>query len=599
MSYVSFSLKYRPRNFDDVIGQQHVAKTLKNALANDRVAHAYLLTGPRGTGKTTTARILAAALNCEHGPTPDPCGTCDMCKSIIAGNAMDVIEMDAASNRGIDDIRELREKVKFAPATGRYKVYILDEAHMLTTDANNALLKTLEEPPSHVIFVLLTTELNKIIPTILSRCQHFQLRSIALGNIVDVLRSIADKEKISVADAALTAIAHAADGALRDAQSIFDQVVAYADGDITLEVVNEVLGVTDRQLLSRITDRIVAADVAGCFSCVDTAIAEGRDLVRLVEDLTVYMRDLLRLQIGGEAAESLRTSSEATEEMRSQCQALGEQRLLAAVGSLAELQSQLKRSSQHALLVEIGLAELCEPAATTTAAATAQPAQQQPPPAHQDKRGQAVQPAQQATQAATETPAGTQPVATDEPLNLSLIAAHWTEMPAEFNRMGNASLNAMMQDQDMSPVALTGNTLTVGFVNEFRFSRVETAYKDAVEAAASRLFGRPLQVTCRLFESTDELTQAADAARQGSVQPPPENEAQPPAEETAEETAEVETPMAASDTEGEAPTEQDLAAADSAAPTTGDEAVAQTLTLFPGSTELTGDDEETPGEGEN
>ena len=596
MSYVSFSLKYRPRSFDDVIGQQHVAQTLKNALANDRVTHAYLLTGPRGTGKTTTARILAAALNCEHGPTPNPCGECDMCKAIVAGNAMDVIEMDAASNRGIDDIRELREKVKFAPAVGRYKVYILDEAHMLTTDANNALRKTREEPPGHVVFILLTTELNKIIPTVLSRCQHFQLRSIALRDIIGGLRSLADKEEIEVDDGALAAIADAADGAMRDAQSIFDQVVAYADGGISLEVVNEVLGVTDRELLSRIADQIVAADVAGCFGCVDTAIAEGKDLVRLVEDLTVYMRDLLRLQICGEAVEGLRTSTEATEEMRSQCEALGEERLLDAVGSLAELQSQLKRSSQHGLLVEVGLAQLCRPAAAAAPAA-------QRPPAPQEGPGQAAQPAQQARPAASARPAAGPVVSPDEPLTLKLIAANWNQISGEFNRMGNPSLNAMMQDQDMSPMALEGNALTIGFANEFRFSSVESRHKETIAEAASRLFGRPLQIACRLLGSAEELAQAAEASKQGLVEPAPESEAEgqieDPVEQAAEETAEAEEAVSASGSETQAPAEQDAAADVAEAPPTADEAVAQTLSLFPGSAELTGDEEEPSGEGEN
>ena len=602
MSYVSFSLKYRPRSFDDVIGQQHVAQTLKNALANDRVTHAYLLTGPRGTGKTTTARILAAALNCEHGPTPDPCGECDMCKAIIAGNAMDVIEMDAASNRGIDDIRELREKVKFAPAVGRYKVYILDEAHMLTTEANNALLKTLEEPPAHVVFILLTTEFNKIIPTILSRCQHFQLRSIALRDIIEGLRGLADKEKIEVDDAALAAMADAADGAMRDAQSIFDQVVAYADGAISLEVVNEVLGVTDRELLSRITDQIVAADVAGCFGGVDTAIAEGKDLVRLVADLTVYMRDLLRLQIGGEAVEGLRMSTEGTEEMLAQCQALGEERLLDAVGSLAELQSRLKRSSQHGLLVEVGLAQLCRPPAT------AQPAAQRPP-AQQQERGQAAEPAQRATPTPAARPAAGPIVAGDKPLTLPLIADNWEQMRGELNRMGHMPLTSMMEGT--APVALEGNALTIGFATQFNFARVEDTYKETIAEAASRLFGRPLQIACRLFGSAEELAQAVKAARQGIAQPAPESEAEGQAggqvedpveetpRETAEETAEIESSVAASGSEGEATVAQDVAPVATEAPPTADEAVAQTLSLFPGSAELTGDEEEPSGEGEN
>ncbi len=570
MPYVSFSLKYRPKRFDDVIGQQHIAKTLKNALASDRVAHAYLFTGPRGTGKTSTARILAAALNCEKGPTPEPCGECDMCKAIIAGNAMDTIEMDAASNRGIDDIRDLREKVKFAPAEGRYKIYILDEAHQLTPEANNALLKTLEEPPDHVVFMLLTTEANKIIPTILSRCQHFEFRSITLADIIASLRIIADQEQVEADDAALRAIAHAADGAIRDAQSIFDQVVAYADGPISLDVVNEVLGVTDRELLSRITNEIISGDVAACFASVDQAIAEGKDLVRLVEDLTIYLRDLLRLRIAGDAAEGLRMSAEATEQMQTQAEALGEDKLLDAVKTLAELQTQLKRSSQHALLVEVGLAQLTRPPELVQP--SAQPSQQQP----------AARPTQAEAQppAPPEPPAAHPVVAEGQELSLPLIVQIWDRMPDELKRMGHMPVGAILREG--SPVAFENDILTIGFHAQFHYRKIEDDYKSAVEEAAGRLCGRKLSIECRLFDDPDELKRQVEAARTGSVPPAPEPG--PAADEPAAQTQEPESPTPVEPQQADT---QEKPQADEQAPMTPEQAVAQTLSLFAGSEEVT------------
>ncbi len=573
MPYVSFSLKYRPKRFDDLIGQQHVAKTLKNALANDRVAHAYLFTGPRGTGKTSTARILAAALNCEKGPTPEPCGECDMCKAIIAGSAMDTIEMDAASNRGIDDIRDLREKVKFAPAEGRYKIYILDEAHQLTPEANNALLKTLEEPPDHVVFMLLTTEANKIIPTILSRCQHFEFRAITLADIVGSLRIIADQEQVEADDAALRAIAHAADGAMRDGQSIFDQVVAFAGGPINLEVVNQVLGVTDRDLLSRITDAIISGDVAACFASVDQAISEGKDLVRLAEDLTIYLRDLLRLQIAGDAAEGLRMSAEATEQMQTQAEALGEDRLLNAVKTLAELQSHLKDSSQHALLVEVGLAQLSRP--PQLAQPSGRPSQQQP----------SARPTQAKAKPAAppEPPAAHPVVAEGQELSLPLIAQAWDQVRDELNRMGHMPLtSAILREDEGRPVEYEGDTVTLGFTSELPHNRIDEKYKSLVEEAASSVFGRKLSIECRLFDDPDEFKRQVEAARTGSA--PPASEPGPAADEPAAQTQEPESPTPV---EPQQAATQDAPEADEQAPMTPEQAVEQTLSLFAGSEEVT------------
>ncbi len=292
MPYISFSLKYRPQTFEEIVGQQHVSQTLMNAVATDRVSHAYLFAGPRGTGKTSTARVLAKALNClsSDKPTPHPCGKCDLCVAIQNGRALDVKEIDAASNNSVEDIRELREKVGYAPAEGRSKVYILDEAHMLSTSAWNAFLKTLEEPPSHTIFVLATTEPHKVPPTIMSRCQYFDFRAISLRDITEMLKRIVEQEGVEIEEAALGAIAQAGQGAMRDAESILDQIVAYAEGPISLDTVNAVLGVTPAEILAQMADIIVQADLPAAFEAIDGLVSSGKDLGQFLNDLTGYMR---------------------------------------------------------------------------------------------------------------------------------------------------------------------------------------------------------------------------------------------------------------------------------------------------------------------
>ena len=605
MSYLSFSLKYRPRRFDDVVGQDHVAKTLKNALSQNRLAHAYLFTGPRGTGKTSTARILAAALNCAEGPTPEPCGVCDMCRSIALGNAMDVVEIDAASNTGVENIRDLRERVKFAPAEGRYKVYVLDEAHMLSQGAVNALLKTLEEPPPHVVFLLLTTESHKIIPTILSRCQHFEFRAITLADIAASLRRIAEQEQIQVDDSALMAIAQAAEGAMRDAQSIFDQVVAYADGPITIELVNEVLGVTDHALLSSITDQIISGDIVGCFASIDQAVSEGKDLVRLVEHLTIYLRDLLRLQVVGNSARGLGTVAKPTEAMVEQAKSLGASRLMHAIRTLAELQSDLKHSSQHALLVELTLAQLAAPPkpkqaeqavpSTPVAGQTArrelapaQPAAQPTAPASPGRPEPSRPEPMQQEPSSTPAPPPAQPVvASEAQLDLPTLLKHWPMMYDELRRMGHTPIGAILRDA--TPIAMSGDIFTIGFTARFHLNRIEGEYKKVVEQAAERLFARALRVNCKLFADADELRAAAQTAhtesQSSATQPDDEPDSLPAPQGPAQQG--TETVPQPSDVTNDPVADEPGALTDVREPLTADQVVEQTLSLFDGSAEMT------------
>ena len=293
MSYEVFARKYRPQTFDDLVGQTHVSRTLKNAVAQNRLAHAYLFVGPRGVGKTSTARILAKSLNCVKGPTVTPCGVCDNCREIAGGNSLDVIEIDGASNNSVEDVRQLRENVRYAPAKGRYKIYLIDEVHMLSSAAFNALLKTLEEPPEHVKFIFATTEPQKVLPTILSRCQRFDLHRIPANLIAQHLQLIAKKENITLQPAAAHAIARGAEGGLRDAESMLDQLVAFCGEKITQSDVLNVFGFTSEQTVGDLTGRILRGETPEAIDLLHKQCEAGKDMMRLMADLIAYLRDLL------------------------------------------------------------------------------------------------------------------------------------------------------------------------------------------------------------------------------------------------------------------------------------------------------------------
>src|SRR5690349_1347503 len=293
VSYEVFARKYRPQTFDDLVGQAHVSRTLKNAVAQNRLAHAYLFVGPRGVGKTSTARILAKSLNCIKGPTVNPCGECDNCREIAGGNSLDVIEIDGASNNSVEDVRQLRENVRYAPAKGRYKIYLIDEIHMLSAAAFNALLKTLEEPPEHVKFIFATTEPQKVLPTILSRCQRFDLHRIPANLIAKHLQMIAKKEKITLEPSAAHSIARGAEGGLRDAESMLDQLVAFCGEKVSENDVLNVFGFTSEQSVIDLTGKIFRGETAAALDVLYEQCEAGKDMMRLMSDLISYLRDLL------------------------------------------------------------------------------------------------------------------------------------------------------------------------------------------------------------------------------------------------------------------------------------------------------------------
>src|ERR671914_667033 len=302
MRHVSLYRKWRPRTFEAVAGQEPVVRTLRRAIETDRVAHAYLFSGPRGTGKTSTAKVLAMGLNCEKGPTPEPDGTCDSCRAIVGNSSMDVLEMDAASNRGIDEIRGLRDRVNLAPVSGRMKVYIIDEVHMLTTEAFNALLKMLEEPPEHVVFVLATTEKHKVLPTIISRCQSFDFRRPGVETLKEKLAEIAEAESIEVEPEALTVIAREGRGSFRDAEGLLDQLSSFAEGKVTAVMVRELLGSVGPEALLETTAALYERRAADSLRLVDRLSNEGRDLGQFVGELISHLRTLMLLPHAPEVA---------------------------------------------------------------------------------------------------------------------------------------------------------------------------------------------------------------------------------------------------------------------------------------------------------
>jgi len=354
--------RHRPGSFVEVVGQQHVVRTLRNAVEQDKVHHAYLFVGSRGTGKTSMAKILARSLNCERGgPTLTPCGVCESCLTIASGTSMDVIEMDAASNRSVDDVRDLRERVAYAPAAGRWKVYILDEAHMLTKEAWNAFLKTLEEPPPNTVFVLATTEAHKVMATIADRCQRFDFGRPSLDQIAEVVRRVAAKEDITVDDGAVAMISRSAQGSFRDALGTLGQLVSYGGSDVELNSVLEVLGVADSDLLFNVVDAVAAEDPKRVLEAVERMTGSGRDATQFARDLLGHLRYLLVVQTVGEVPDSFILSASDTDRLRAQSMQVGAATLLRAIDELAGALTAVREGDEARLSVEIALLRAARP----------------------------------------------------------------------------------------------------------------------------------------------------------------------------------------------------------------------------------------------
>ena len=367
MSYTALYRKFRPDTFADVKGQDHIVTTLRNQLKAGRIGHAYLFTGTRGTGKTTVAKIFAKTVNCEHPSEDGPCGECRSCRAIAAGASMNVIEIDAASNNGVDNIREIVEEVSYSPAEGKYKVYIIDEVHMLSIGAFNALLKTLEEPPSYVIFILATTEVHKLPITILSRCQRYDFKRISIDTITARMRELVDVEKTVVEEKALRYIAKAADGSMRDALSLLDQCIAFHLGkELTYDNVLDVLGAVDTEVFSRLFCHVLDRDVLGCIGLLEEIVMQGRELVQFVTDFTWYLRNLLLVRSSDGLEDVIDMSSENLSRLKEEAQRADAETIIRYIRIFSELAGQIRYASQKRILVEIALIKLCKPEMETS-----------------------------------------------------------------------------------------------------------------------------------------------------------------------------------------------------------------------------------------
>jgi DNA polymerase III subunit gamma/tau len=457
--------KYRPQDFDEVVGQEAVVQTLRNAIEAGQVRQAYLFAGPRGTGKTSLARILAKALNCEQGPTPTPDKTCHSCVAIANGTSLDVIEMDAASQRGIDDIREIRERVVLQPVEGRYKVYILDEAHQLTDAAFNALLKLIEEPPPHLVFVFCTTDLAKMLPTVRSRCQTFVFSRPRLPELTRLLARVAEGESIEAPEAALSLIARSARGSFRDAVSTLDQLAAATEGNVSVPAVLQLLGAVEEEALFRICDLVIDRDTAGALQFLEELSEQGQDLGRLVTDLLEHLRHLLLVQHMGEVPDALPVTEETRERLRAQANQLPEPTVIRLCDLLAVAVDDMRQGGDPRLPLELALIKVTRPGADLERESLAFRIEQL------ERRGpapatQTTAPEEAETEAQVEQPV--EPVS-GPPVELEQLQAAWQRsvIPAVEER----SVPTASVLREAHPSELAGDTLTLEFPAAASFHR--------------------------------------------------------------------------------------------------------------------------------
>jgi DNA polymerase-3 subunit gamma/tau len=519
VAHISVYRRWRPKSFEEIIGQERITHTLQNAIRTGRTTHAYLFAGHRGTGKTTTARIFAKALNCAKGPTPTPDNTCPSCEAIARGTSMDVIEVDGASNTSVDDIRDLKEKIVLAPTESRYKVYIIDEVHMLSTSAFNALLKTLEEPPQHAVFILVTTEPHRIPPTVLSRCQRFDFRRVSFAEIAARLRMIAQEEKISIDEAALAQIVRSADGSVRDAESVLDQLSAYTDGAIDVALVTGVLGLVDEETAAALAAATIARDVATALRLAQETTDAGKDARQVLRTLLEHFRDLLLVKTCGQAAAGiLDAPKERFEQLQAQAQGASAADLLRAVRTLNDAVVESRQNTQPRLALDVALIRLARPEMDPSMEGLLTRIERleagRPGPARAPSKTPPASNAA-ASNAAPEPPAPAPPKSTPQTASTALtiddVRRQWARVLEEVKR-AKMLCHALLIEG--TPVEVDGSVLIVGLRSAYNF-HVDNLHRpenrDVVEGALARVLGQPVRFQCRLIE--------------GAVPPPPQTQA--------------------------------------------------------------------------
>ena len=518
MAYIALYREWRPKTFSDLVGQQHVSQTLKNALAMGRVSHAYLFCGPRGTGKTSTAKVLAKALNCQQGPTSEPCNQCFNCQNINLGSSMDVLEIDAASNRGIDEIRDLREKVKLAATEGKYKVYIIDEVHMLTTEAFNALLKTLEEPPDHVIFILATTEPHKIPATILSRCQRFDFRRIGFGDMLERLKYIAEKEGLEVTSQALDLIVKGSEGGMRDALSMMDQCISYSGKEINENDVMAVMGTMGVESLNTIAQAISEKDLLPGIQVINEVFTQGKEIRQFIKDLVEFFRQILLVKVCQGSREIVQVPESTLALLNQLSLKFSRGKLIQIINSFTEAEREMKWTTQPRLLLELALikslqdeyndsvdslieriAQLEEKLADTAPSLAQTPPKELPKtkPVALENFFQSVEPSQ-----AVEPPK--LEVQQVDPIDLVDLKKRWRDFLEFFKASKKVSLYAIMIEGE--PLEANGNSLTIAFKYPFHKERVEAPEnRRTVEEILKKFFGRGIKVNPIIRQETEKV----------------------------------------------------------------------------------------------
>lgn len=465
MSYLVLARKWRPRLFEEVVGQEHVTRTLTNAIRQKRIAHACLFAGPRGIGKTTTARLLAKALNCEKGPTAKPCNRCSSCQEIARSSSLDVLEIDGASNRGIDEIRSLRENVKFAPSRDRFKVYIVDEVHMLTPEAFNALLKTLEEPPEHVKFIFATTAPHQVLPTILSRCQRFDFKRIPVPDLIKQLKLIAREEKLKVEEKAFFAIARGGEGSMRDVLSLLDQLISFSDGKIRGEDVNAVLGMVDEETFFALVEAMIKEDVLSGIRLIDTVIGQGKDLRLFSTNLIEHFRNMMMYKVGGEAIELIDLPKESLGRLKNQSGHFNMQEIEEAINILSRMAEALKWTESGRIPLELAIIKLTK---AKTVPAVSETVSEEKKLSRQE---------QQSLASGMITASSSSRKDDGGSLSLEKVKEAW---PRVLERVKEKKITAEAYLREGEPVKASEKMLTVAFPAEFNF------HKESVERNETR-----------------------------------------------------------------------------------------------------------------